>query len=165
VREQNPLIKYNFSQFEINHESFPFNLQLKEVISIPVKEKKKSKRILKSFIGTTMSFIALSSRSMAQGLATTAPHQAGMLGLPVDFTDPMIMLIKMALGASFLLAMILMIAAGSLRMLRKKKEATEWTTDIIKGFTQVLLSIPIIFLIFYVAVKLLGNLDMFIKPF
>lgn len=45
----------------------------------------------------------------------------------------------------------LLALAGVYRMLRKRKEAEEWTTDIIKGLVQVLIAIPVVYSLFYLA--------------
>ncbi|PKR82875.1 hypothetical protein [Heyndrickxia camelliae] len=164
MRKPSQFVNYQLSSFTLNEESFPVEINLKEVINLAPHQKKKYQKIIKTFIGTTVSFLMLSSRSMAQGLAGTASQPSSTLGLPPDFIEPILLLIKMALGGSFLLAILLMIAAGTLRMLRQKKQAVEWSNDIIRGFTQILLSIPVIFLIFYVAIKLLGNFTTYISP-
>lgn len=49
------------------------------------------------------------------------------------------------------LAGSLLALAGVYRMLRKKREAEEWTTDIIKGLVQVLIAIPVVYSLFYLA--------------
>lgn len=164
VREPKQHVKYHFSSFNIDQDHFPMKLDIKEVINLTEKQRKKYKMIVKTFLTTTVGFLSLTSKSMAQVLTTTTSQNTGMFGLPTDFIEPMLMLIKMALGGGFLLAILLMIAAGALRMLRKKKEATEWTTDIIKGFTQIIIAIPVIFLIFYVAIQIFGNFEMFLNP-
>lgn len=58
-------------------------------------------------------------------------------------------LITVAIGVA--IAGSLLAIAGVYRMLRKRDEAQEWTTDIIKGLVQVLIAIPIVYSLFYLA--------------
>lgn len=63
-----------------------------------------------------------------------------------------------SVGVSVGVSAILLSVAGIYRMLRKKKEATEWTTDIIKGLVQSLVAIPTVYLLYYVATSLFKNI-------
>ncbi|AZV43700.1 hypothetical protein BAOM_3091 [Peribacillus asahii] len=134
-------------------------------MNLSKKQRKKYDKIIKSFIGTTISFLTLTSKSMASQLQNTQPQQIMETGLPTDLIEPIMELIRLALGGSVLLSVILLIAAGTLRQFRKKKEAMEWSTDIIKGFIQILIATPLIFLLYYVVTSMLGGFSMFLKPF
>ena len=59
---------------------------------------------------------------------------------------------------------VLLSAAGLYRMIRKEKEAKEWSTDIIKGLVQVLLAGPTVMLLVYIATLLFGSSSWFVAP-
>lgn len=166
VKNPKSYVNYHTSSIVINNDkvNFPMKINIEEVISLKKKERKQYKKIIQSFIGTSMSFLMLTSRSMAATSQTTPSLPSGGIALPPDLMEPLMQLIGLAIGGSVVLSILLMIAAGTMRQFRKKKEAVEWTTDIIKGFMQILISVPLIFLIYYIATLLLGNFQMFLKP-
>lgn len=166
AREPKSFIKYKTTSFTIDTKSvnFPIKIYEKEVTKLSKKQRKEFAIIVKSFIMTTISFLTLSSKSMASELQTTL-SQSPVNTVPTEILDPFIHLIYMAIGSSVFLTMLLLISAGILRMLRKKEQSIEWTTDIIKGFIQILITTPLVFLIYYVTVKLLGGFSMFLRPF
>ncbi|MGD6876800.1 hypothetical protein [Bacillus infantis] len=165
VKEPKAYLNYHLSTFKVNQNvNFPLQINVEEVKSLPKKQRKEFIKTARIFLATTTSFLTLTSKSMAATLNTQTP-QLATTGLPVDLVEPIMELIKLAIGGSVLLSVLLLIAAGTMRQLRKKKEASEWTTDIIKGFLQVLISTPLIFLLYYVVTLLLGNFQMFLKPF
>ncbi|WP_226035638.1 hypothetical protein [Aquibacillus saliphilus] len=61
-----------------------------------------------------------------------------------------------AIGAGA--SMVFLSLAGIMRMLRKKQFAKEWRSDIISGFIQVMIAIPVTFSIWYLGTILFGNL-------
>ena len=65
-------------------------------------------------------------------------------------------IITVAIGVA--IASSLLAIAGVYRMLRKRKEAEEWTVDIIKGLVQVLIAIPLVYSLFYLAQLIFRNL-------
>jgi ABC-type amino acid transport system permease subunit len=77
------------------------------------------------------------------------------------------MILTISVGAGIILAAILLVLAGMSRMFGKKmrKDATEWTVDIIKGLTQVLISVPIVFVIYYLATLIFKSSGWFVSPF
>src|SRR5690606_19748494 len=165
VKDQEQCVNYHTKSFLIDsQEFFPKEIDLKEVISLPHKRKKAYLKVVKSFILTGCSFLTLSSRSMA-ATVTTPSQSVGVNVLPPDFLEPMITLLALALATAFVLAIFLMIASGVMRMFRQKDFSTKWNEDIIKGFTQILLAIPVIMLIYYVATKMLNVSEVFISPF
>lgn len=58
-------------------------------------------------------------------------------------------LITVAIGVAISGSLLAM--AGVYRMFRKRKEAEEWTTDIIKGLVQVLIAVPTVYALFHLA--------------
>lgn len=68
------------------------------------------------------------------------------------------------LGLAFASTMILLIMSAILRQLggeKNKRKSKAWNTDIIKGFSQALVAIPIAFALYYLAISLFGQLDIF----
>jgi hypothetical protein len=164
VKEQSPYLNYHFSSFQVGEVNFPNKITVEEVKNLPSRERKQYIRILKATISTTISFLSLSSKSMA-GAMTTGTQQVVNTGLPLDLIEPILELIKLALGGSVLLTVLLLIGAGAMRQFRKKKESAEWTNDIIRGFIQILIATPLVFLLYYVTTLLLGNFGQFLNPF
>lgn len=64
----------------------------------------------------------------------------------------------LSVSAGIALSMVLLAIAGMYRMLRKQREAQEWTSDIIKGLVQVLISIPIVYILYVLAQALFSSL-------
>lgn len=128
----------------------------KEVKQLSQKQIKKLKKILKVTIQASVSFLILTNPTLAAGMDTA------------EFSKELIDLAKWAVFILTVLgvvsAMAFMICAGILRQIRKEKEAKEWTTDIIKGFTQVLVAPIIIGLIFQVVYLLFQDSKWFVSP-
>lgn len=58
--------------------------------------------------------------------------------------------------------MVFFIASGIRRQLggeKNKKASKEWNTDIIKGFVQCLVAIPLVFALYYLGTTIFGQLD------
>lgn len=165
VKEPKSFLNYHLSSFKVDSiVNFP-NQILEEVRNLSKKEKREYSKIAKSFLMTSMSFLTLSSKSMANTLNAPQTQQTIVSGIPTDFISPIMELIGMAIGASLALSVILLIAAGIMRQFRKKKESIEWSNDIIRGFLQILVATPVIFLLYYLTTLLLGNFTEFLKPF
>lgn len=157
-------VKYHSPSQQISFEEHPRFLVPdlpKEVNQLTKKKKRNYARICKVTITTALSLFALASPTFA---ATTAVAQTAEI-LPADIIKIGMYLIGLCAAASTVLAIILSQLAGGYRMLRKGKEATEWTTDILKGYTQVILAPVIIVSIAFVVYLLFGNFEWFVKPF
>jgi uncharacterized membrane protein YozB (DUF420 family) len=178
VKKQNPSVKYiPFSPITVgddtvtlNNVNFHIPTLLKEVKRLPKNKVKEYKTILKTFLVTASSFLILPLRSMAETSipvgqmgTTTLPQTA--TGMPPELLELLLMLLKISVGAALLLSAICLVFAGVLRMFRKKKEANEWTVDIIKSICQILVAVPVVFLIYYVANLLFGHSGWFVSPF
>ena len=105
-------------------------------------------------LGVVMS---MGTRALASGvtggtpvLSPLTPSMMMEYGLQIAFLS-----VSVAVG----LSMVLLTVAGMLRMFRKSHEASAWTQDILKGTTQVLISIPSIYVIYKVASYLFRNLN------
>jgi ABC-type Fe3+ transport system permease subunit len=181
VRNPDPLVKYQpFNPIEIdkqtvsfqgvNNVNFHIQTLIEEVKKTPRKELKEYRKTIRAFLATlSVSFLISPLRSMATGLPTTAqtgtnlPNSAE--GLPPELFDILIKLLVIAVASAVILAIILLVVAGVMKMFRKKKEANEWTVDIVKGVIQVITAPTVIFLIYFIAHLLFGSSGWFVSPF
>ena len=176
VKEPQDFLNYKLTTFYVNEESANFHIQTleEEVKRLPRKQLKKYQKIALSFVATLGTFMVFASKSMAATspfpvsgqptMGTTLPNVAST-GIPPELMEIMTSVLVLMVAVSVVLCIGMLVAAGVLRALRKKKEATDWTVDIIKGLTQVILSAPIVFLIYYVSVKMFAGSGWFISPF
>lgn len=169
VRKPEPSIKYKLGEPIVIDDTFTlsnvnFQELKKEVMQLPKNKIREYKRIIKTFLVTATSFLVLPLRSMAQSsIPTTLPKTA--TGMPPELLDLMIKLLVISVGFAVTLAMILLVGAGVMKMFRQKKEADAWTVDIIKGLIQVLVAVPVVFLIYYIAISLFSGNGWFVSPF
>lgn len=170
AKKQDSLVNYTLSNPIVIGES-PVNFHpkiiLEEVKTLSPSGKKKFQKVAKTFLTTTIMFLASSSRSMAETLNKTDSLPTTSAGMPPELMEFMMTALIIVVGVGVVLSAILMVSAGIMRMLGKKrrKDSEEWTVDIIKGFLQVLLSTPIIFLIYYLVSLTLKSSGWFISPF
>jgi hypothetical protein len=140
------------------------------VKKLPKNKIRQYKKTIHTFIVTTSSFMMLPLRSMAnttvptQQLGTTTLPQSAT-GIPPELLGLLLKLLVIAVGSAVIFAAILLVGAGVMKMLRKRKEANEWTTDILKGLIQILVAVPVVFLIYYVANLLFSTSGWFVSPF
>jgi hypothetical protein len=172
VRKPNPSVKYQFTNpIVIGNDTFTLNNVnfqeiIKEVRQLPKNKIKEYKKNIKLFIVTATSFMMLPLKSMASELiptTTNLPKTAE--GLPPELLDLLVKLLMISVGSAVMLAAILLVGAAVMKMFRKRKEANEWTVDIIKGLIQVLVAVPVVFLIYYVANLFFGTGIWHVSPF
>lgn len=174
VKEADSLVSYtHFRSFKVNNVigtgktvNFHIPTLIKEVKQTPKKELKSIRNQIVTFLTTASAFTMLPLRSMAASVpATTLPKTA--TGIPPELMDLMIMLLTISVGAGIILAAILLVLAGMSRMFGKKmrKDATEWTVDILRGLIQILVSVPIVFILYYVATLIFKSSGWFVSPF
>lgn len=168
-------IYVNKENIQIDHVNFHIPTLIEEVKLAPKKEMKKYKKVIVSFLATATGFMGLASTSMANTIqpstsipsltvpATSLPSEA--TGVPPELMQLMIMGLAIIIAIGVIACTIMLVAAGLLRAVKKRKEAIEWTSDIIKGLIQILLAPSIVFLLYYVATKLLSGSSWFISPF
>jgi hypothetical protein len=105
-------------------------------------------------------------RSMANTVIptgqTTLPQSA--TGMPPELLELLLTLLKISVGAAVILAAILLVANAIGRMFRING-MTQWAKDIIKGLVQVMIAVPVVFLIYYVANLLFSGNGWFVSPF
>lgn len=183
VKEPKSFLNYKYSSpiyvnkenIQIDHVNFHIPTLIEEVKKAPKKEMKKYKKVIVSFLATTTGFMGLTSTSMANTIqpspynpsltvpVTSLPSEA--TGVPPELMQLMIMGLAIIIAIGVIACTIMLVAAGLLRAVKKRKEAIEWTSDIIKGLIQILLAPSIVFLLYYVATKLLSGSSWFISPF
>jgi hypothetical protein len=175
VKNPDPLTNYCYSSpisiddgtVGINSINFHIPTLLEEVKNLPRKKIKEYKRIIQTFLTTATSFMALPLKSMANTLpsttASTLPTHAE--GIPPELLDLLLKLLVISVGSAVIFAAILLVAAGVKRMLGNRKESSEWTVDILKGLVQVMVAVPVVFMIYYVVSLLFKGSGWFISPF
>lgn len=162
VKNPENYINYKLTSFEVNKAvNFPIEINVEEVMKLSKKEKKKYKRIAKSFLMTILAFPTLTSKSMAATFITTPSQNTMGLLIPPDFLTTCMTIIATFIALAVVAAIVFFILAGVMRMLKQKKFAIDWTSDIIHGFAQILVAVPIILLLFFLTVLVLKNLPMF----
>jgi FtsH-binding integral membrane protein len=162
------LVNYNFTNpFVIEENTVNFRMPtLEEVKNLPKQKRKEYRTIAKSFLATATTFLMLPLRSMAQSSVptgtTTLPQTA--TGMPPELLELLLMLLKISVGAAVILAAILLVANAVGKMFRLNG-MTQWAKDIIRGLIQVLIAVPVVFLIYYLANLLFSGNGWFVSPF
>lgn len=170
VKNPKDYLNYHFTSFEAN-ESINFHIPtlLKEVSQSTRKQKKQYRKIIASFLATVSSTLLLSSKSMAntnlQSQSIPVTKLPTTVDVPPELMEIMSTLLVISTSLAVFICIGMLILAGLLRTMKKRKEATEWTSDIIKGLVQVIVAAPLVFLIYYVASSLFGGTGWFINPF
>ncbi|MGM7720520.1 hypothetical protein [Metabacillus sp. Hm71] len=166
VKELDQEVNYINPYKEINlNESFENQTFLIESIEREVKKlPSKKKKVLYTIAKATLT-ASISSLMLVSPVFAATPTTAIMT---TDIMKIGMYLIGICAAVSTILAIILSQLAGAYRMLRKSKEATEWTTDILKGYVQTLLAPVLIITIAFLAYLLFGTSEFsqwFVKPF
>jgi hypothetical protein len=174
VKNPDSFVNYHFTNsfvieresMSINNVNFHIPTLLKEVKQLPKRKLHQYKEVIQTFLLTTVSFTILPLPSMANTViptgTTTLPQSA--TGMPPELLELLLTLLKISVGAAVILAAILLVANAIGRMFRING-MTQWAKDIIKGLVQVLVAVPIVFLIYYVANLLFSNNGWFVSPF
>ncbi|MMZ58763.1 hypothetical protein D1872_207540 [compost metagenome] len=139
-------------------ETFMMEIE-REVKNVNKKNRKVAIKILKATYIAGMITLSIANPTLAATTTTLDPS------IMKEFLQIMKFVVTCSIVASSALAALLIMAAGAYRMLRKQKEATAWTTDIIKGYIQCLVAVPLISLLLYTAIKLFKNAEWFFMPF
>lgn len=166
AKQLDPMINYNFFDKSPKNEVFHYKNLIEEVKNLPKKKKIKYAKICLATLTTLASISILGIPTFAETipLAVEVTTQTGQI-LPKDIVDIGKYLIGICAAIGFVLAIILYQLAGGLRMLRKRKEATEWSSDILKGFFQILVAPVLIVTIALVCYLLFSGIPFFTKPF
>ena len=159
VNYQNVNKSYDFNTKPEKKPLETFTMRIEgEVKSVKKKDRKLAIKILKATYVAGMIILTSTNPALA---ATTTLDPSVMK----EFVNLIKFVVMCSIVATSGLAMLLIMGAGAYRMLRKQKEATAWTTDIIKGYVQCLIAVPLIGLLLYTAIHLFKNADWFFSPF
>lgn len=152
-------------------ENFTKQNLTREVSALKKKQKKKLILISKKFIITATSILALtlptivSATTQIEIPTNTIPQEAVF---PVEIINLVKWILVTVVGIGVAQALIMISLSGMTRMIpnnRLKEFTKKWNDAILRGFLQVIIGAPIIFFIWYLANKILGNSDWFISPF
>jgi hypothetical protein len=166
ARELDPAVSYNrpLQTFAIGSQKeekvlFLASTLQEEVIKGTTEQQKKNIRKLKKLLRGFAAVAVVGMKTSPKAFAATTPA----LGTGAAITPAVVMqwgltlaLISVSVGVA--LAMIMLSVAGIYRMFRKRDIATEWSTDVIKGLVQVLIAVPTVYLLFYLAQLVFKNL-------
>lgn len=156
VSYKSPVQQFNLKEKVEDNVLFIASTLQKEVIKGTTGQQRKKikqlKKLLKGFVVVMGAGIQATPKAFAAAPLTGATTTAAAN----QITPAMVMswglnlaLISVSVGVA--LSMTLLTLAGIYRMMRKRKEAEEWTTDVIKGLVQVLVAVPVVYLLFYLA--------------
>jgi hypothetical protein len=122
-----------------------------------LKNVKKLKKLLRGFAAVAAVGLKTAPKAFAAPPALAAGGTAITPAVVMQW-GLTLALISVSVGVA--LAMIMLSVAGIYRMFRKRDIATEWSTDVIKGLVQVLIAVPTVYLLFYLAQLVFKNLPM-----
>lgn len=156
VSYKSPVQQFNLKEKVEDNVLFIASTLQKEVIKGTTGQQRKKikqlKKLLKGFVVVMGAGIQATPKAFAAAPLTGATTTAAAN----QITPALVMkwglnlaLISVSVGVA--LSMTLLTLAGIYRMMRKRKEAEEWTTDVIKGLVQVLVAVPVVYLLFYLA--------------
>jgi len=182
ARNLNPRVNYKqFDDIKLNNPLFTIRNIEEEVKNLKTKEEiKKAKKILKKTIIYATSILTMIAFHQFESTSTALASTNIGVGTemdsimvnnnpeiqPMDITPDKVMkwglnLAIVALGVSMGSAMFLFVVTGIVGQFKKRKMASQWGSDIIRGFVQSLIAIPLIYALFYLAVSLFGNFEFF----
>lgn len=137
---------------------------LKEVMQGTEEQRRKRIKKLKKIYTKFVSVLGASVMMAPKAFAAEGTTKAVLLGTGT-ITPAVVMkwgltLALLTVSAGVALSGSLLAIAGIYRMFRKRDAAEEWTTDIIKGLVQVLIAVPTVYVLFYLAQFVFKNLPM-----
>lgn len=163
IRPKNPSEGVAYRPFGINEAEdrvlFMANILKEEVMRGSEKQQYKNVKKLKKFLKTSLSALGAGAGMSTRAFAATTTA----IGATNPLTPAIVMkwgitIALIAVAAGVALSMIMLAVAGIYRMFRKRDIATEWTTDIVKGLVQVLIAVPVVYVIYVLAQMLFSNL-------
>lgn len=147
----------------VNHIDFLKKSIRREVAKKDRRKLKRYKKICRKSIATFLTAFFLTKNTAMANTVTTKELEE-LKGVPEEIFQIGMILIGICVTISTILAIILTQLAGGYRMLQRREEATEWTSDIIRGYTQILLAPVIIIIISLITLLLFKDFDWFITP-
>lgn len=145
-----------------NEQNTPFTVEklAKEVKNLNKTSKKKLKRICEQFLMTSTSFFTLVTPTLA---ATNSQTEKVM---PNDILQAGMWIISIMTVTSFVLTIVLLQSAAVYKMIfkKKKKIANEWSEEVLRGFSQVMLAPALVTTIALTMYLLFNGLEWFVSP-
>jgi len=127
---------------------------VQEVDGKRIKKAKKLKKLLK----VAMTVLGVSLNTAPKAFAATTAIASSTLTPGMIFQYGLVVA-GIAVAVGVVTSIVMLSMAGTYRMFGKKQEANAWSQDIIRGLVQVLISIPSVYLLYYLAKLLFDNLD------
>lgn len=137
--------------------SFLTNSLLREVMAETGEKQLKKIKKLKKLMKVSMSILATVVTLAPKALAATGMTAAETI-TPAVVMKWGLTIALISVSAGVAISMTMFTVAGIYRMFRKRKEATEWTTDIVKGLVQVLIAVPTVYVLYFLAQLLFSHL-------
>lgn len=175
ARNTDSLVKYvPFKTEKIETNFIKPNL-IEEVNQLSKKEKKELKKTIIKFVATATSFLTLiiPTISLAAPLEiiTDVPTMADIPSEATVSKDVLkalywILTVSVSIGAAQ--GFVFFVMSAMIRTIpnqKAQKFALEWNKAIIRGTTQLIIAIPLLFLLWKVGSILLKNSGLFISPF
>lgn len=161
----NPNVRYIHPIREIEMTNYNFFIKeiQQEVVNTKKLKLKEYKKICQATIVTFASSLTIALPTFAKG--TQMAHVDGLM--PSDIIPYGIWAIVIMIVAGFFIAAVSWGIASIMKMVmkKKKKEATEWQKDIIRGFADLLSGPIILAIVAMAAILLFGHFGWYIKPF
>lgn len=137
---------------------FMVNKLVEEVMQEVDGKRIKKVRKLKKLLKVSMSVLGVSLNTAPKAFAATATLTSSALTPGMIFQYGLVVA-GIAVAVGVVVAMTMLAVAGIYRMFRKKQEADAWSQDILRGLVQVLISVPSVYLLYFLAKLLFANLD------
>lgn len=116
-----------------------------------IKSLKMIQRTFVSMLGIYMVTLPIPTFAQTQEENTPLTTMEGQEITPDIITGWGFKIALLAVSIGVAISGTLLATAGVYRMFRKREEAEEWTTDIIKGLVQVLIALPTVYALFHLA--------------
>jgi hypothetical protein len=153
-----PLVKYNFSPMEerVDFLAAQFREEvMRETGGKQLKKIKKLKKLLKASMSVLAAGISMAPKAFA---ATGMAAPAAETITPALVMKWGLTLATISVSAGVAIGFIMLTIAGIYRMFRKRQEADAWSQDIIKGLIQVLIAVPTVYVLYFLAQLLFSHL-------
>ncbi|AYJ75274.1 hypothetical protein BSP36_187 [Bacillus phage BSP36] len=158
ARELSPTVTYRpFTKVKVNNKSmeekalFLVKNLREEVMKGTESQRRKKIKQMKRLLKLSLSVLGVMVGATPKSFAVTTAATATNLVTPAIVMQWGLTVAMISVSVGVALSMSLLTLAGIYRMMRKRKEAEQWTTDIIRGLVQVLVAVPVVYLLFYLA--------------
>lgn len=156
VSYKSPVQQFNLKEKVEDDVLFIASTLQKEVIKGTTGQQRKKIKQLKKLLKGLVVVMGAGIQATPKAFAAAPLTGATTTAAANQITPAMVMswglnlaLISVSVGVA--LSMTLLTLAGIYRMMRKRKEAEEWSVDVVKGLVQVLVAVPVVYLLFYLA--------------